>query len=243
MTTYSRVEDTWEVLGDFDGAPVIHPKYQCRMCGEPIKESFTRTSGVCFNCNKNKNEVGEFVDRIFAVSIYFKKNTTSDHGLSREIRAAKEGSSIDKMTEILEWGMERFSPLAGADILVPPPSGSSGEYNHMAEVGESLSEEVGMELSDETYKLEDYPPQKDMAEEKDRKKNVRGKVGCDKDLSGVSKAVVIDDIVTTCSTVSDTARALKEAGVNTVFGLGIARTVDFEGLVYADALEVIDDGN
>ncbi|WP_327052309.1 ComF family protein [Halomicrococcus gelatinilyticus] len=243
MTTYSRIEDAWEELEDFEGAPVIHPKYQCRMCGEPIEESFTRTSGVCFYCNKGKNEVGEFVDRIFTVSIYFKQTVTSDHELSKEIRAAKEGENVDKMSDILGWGMGRFTSLTETDILVPPPSGSGEEYNHMAEIGKRLSNKVGVELADVTYKLEDYSPQKDMDNQEDRKENVRGKVGCDKDLSDVSKAVVIDDIVTTCSTISDTARALKEAGVDTVYGLGIARTVSFEGLVHAEALEEVDNGN
>lgn len=90
--------------------------------------------------------------------------------------------------------------------------------------------------------MEDYQPQKELDQE-ERKENVRDKVGCDEDLSDISKAVVIDDIVTTCTTISDTARAIKEAGVDTVYGLGIARSVSFEGLVHAEALEVVDNGN
>lgn len=243
MTRYNRIEDAWEKLEGLDGAAVFHPKYQCRMCGEPIEESFTQTSEVCYYCNKGKNEVGEYVDRIFTVSIYFKERVTSDHELSKEVRAAKSGENINKMTGILEWGMGRFPSLSDANILVPPPSGSGDEYNHMAEIGKKLSEKVGVELADVTYKNEDYFPQKEMDNQEERKENVRGKVGCDKDLSDVSKAVVIDDIVTTCSTISDTARALQDAGVETVYGLGVARTVSFKGLVHAEALEVVEDGN
>lgn len=243
MTKYSRIEDAWEKLEGLDGAAVFHPKYQCRMCGEPIEESFTRTSGVCYYCNKGKNEVGEYVDRISTVSVYFKERVTSDHELSKEIRAAKSGENIDKMAEILQWGMERFPHLSDVNILVPPPSGSGDEYNHMAEIGEELSQRVGIKLADITYKIDDYSPQKEMENQEERKENVRGKVGCDKDLSDVSEAIVIDDIVTTYSTISDTARALKDAGVETVYGLGIARTVSFKGLVHAEALEVIENEN
>jgi predicted amidophosphoribosyltransferase len=145
------------------------------------------------------------------------------------------------MAEILKWGLNNFDPLSDGEILVPPPSGSSDEYNHMVKIGEKLNQKVDLTLVDATYKSEDYPPQKDMSSQEERKQNVRDKIECDKGLNGISTAVVIDDIVTTCTTISDTARVLHESGVDTVYGLGIGRSVSFEGLVHAEAMEVVDD--
>jgi predicted Zn-ribbon and HTH transcriptional regulator len=54
MTTYETIDSAWETLEEFDGAEVLHPKYQCKLCGEPIEKSYLKTSERCYYCNSEK---------------------------------------------------------------------------------------------------------------------------------------------------------------------------------------------
>ena len=234
MTTYRYIRDAWEIV-DIEGVgdPVPHPERQCELCGAAISEKWSEITGKCSNCTRGINEVGDDLDRIYAVTIYFSE--AEDHSLSNQLAPPKDGSFAKEKARILQWGIENLDELHEVDLLVPPPSGGEDEYNHMVDTGERLSRHVGIPFRDVTNG--DYQPQKDMDSLSDRKENIQGEVTCAADLHHVDRVLVIDDIVTTGATLSDTARALLEAGAGEVQGLTVSRSMDFRGLEDAKAME------
>jgi predicted amidophosphoribosyltransferase len=238
MATYERVDGMWNEIGGFSGASVFQPEYRCRTCGEAIEKKWYDITGDCRRCHEGENDVGEAVEKIYTVSIYLGQD--QGHALSEEIVEAKNGDHVTKMAEILAWGVRNFDDLERADILVPPPSGEGGD-NHMVKIGNELSKQVGIPLRDVVSKRVDYPAQKHVDSAEERMENIRGKMESSEPLRDVNFAVVIDDIVTTCATISNTGRALIEAGVKTVIGLGIARDESLSNLHHVGALELVDD--
>ncbi|AEH39174.1 ComF family protein [Halopiger xanaduensis] len=233
MTKYEFVKGRWKNLSGFDGAPVLHPRNQCKYCGEPIQGQYRK----CYFCKEGRNAVRTHIERVYTVSVYFKQRTEG-HEFSKELLEAKEGDHKEKMAKVLKWGIDNLGLLSSTELLVVPPSGSGADYNHMVEIGKVVSDLTGKPLCTSTYKEKDYQAQKELPSE-ERIENVRDGVGCDKDLSEYSSAAIIDDIVTTCATMSDTARAVKESGVDRAFGLGIARSVSCDGLVHAHAMREV----
>jgi predicted amidophosphoribosyltransferase len=61
-----------------------------------------------------------------------------------------------------------------------------------------------------------------MPNDEDRRNNLDGAFSCDGRLTG-SCVLLIDDVVTTGSTISSCAEALKSSGASTVFGVALAR--------------------
>lgn len=235
MTTYTRIEDAWEdvELPGMEGEIIGKPRIQCELCGEGISAVWARRTGQCGACTKGFNQVGDDLERIYTVGVYCPE--TDDHELTNELRPPKDGTYAEKKARMLQWGIENFDELDRADLLVPPPSGTDPEDNHMADTGELLSEYVDIPFGD--IAKGEYEPQTDMETGVERMENVEGEIDVEEDLSNIGTVIVIDDIVTTCSTLSDTARALLEAGVGQVIGLGATRSMNFEGLVRAELME------
>jgi len=132
VTTYYVIEENVEVIGKFKGDPILHPKYQCSRCGHVISPGFAQTTGKCGYCYEGKNEIGEYLDRIYAVTFYASGGAFEDHKFTNAIGKVKEGEFADEMSDILKWGVENFDNLGQADYIVPPPRGDSdADINHM----------------------------------------------------------------------------------------------------------------
>ena len=101
-------------------------------------------------------------------------------------------------------------------------------------LGEIVSENTGIPFRDLMYKLEDYRSQKGLDPE-ERAENVDGKIGCREDNLDADRVLVIDDVATTCATLSSTAQALKQVGAEAVTGLVIGRNENFSNLKFAGA--------
>lgn len=114
-----------------------------------------------------------------------------------------------------------------ADVLVPVPLHSrrlrSRGYNQSA----LLAREIGRRASlpvveDRLVRTRNSRPQVDVASREERRANVAGNFACDADVSGLA-VLLIDDVATTGSTLSECAYALKEAGASSVHALTLAR--------------------
>lgn len=114
-----------------------------------------------------------------------------------------------------------------ADVLVPVPLHSrrlrSRGYNQSA----LLAREIGRRASlpvveDHLVRTRNSRPQVDVASREERRANVAGNFACDADVSGLA-VLLIDDVATTGSTLSECAYSLKEAGASTVNALTLAR--------------------
>lgn len=240
MPRYEINPDMLVNLGRVEGLRIMQPKHRCSQCAIAIDPQFE----TCYKCNNNIYDVKP-LDHGHSVSMYFVSGVSrqiqhiSDLrpviDLSRYIRKSKVGKHHEQMAEILYFGLENYEELLEYDLYTAPPSGSPGD-NHMHSIGRIVSDKVGIPFDDTMCKKEDYQAQKHMDSLQDRIENVRDKIGWGESESGINRAVVFDDIATSLATVVNTARALKEHGVDEVAMLTIGRDQDIFTLEQAGVL-------
>lgn len=96
-------------------------------------------------------------------------------------------------------------------------------YNQSELLVRELSRETGLPSSSILYRSRAAPPQARAASAQARRQNVAGAFGCQGcDVAG-RHAILVDDVCTTGATLDSCARALKEAGAVSVWGLTVAR--------------------
>ena len=114
-----------------------------------------------------------------------------------------------------------------ADVLVPVPLHRRAErergYNQSELLARETSKLTGLPLVNRTLRrTRNTPPQVSMESPEGRRRNMDGAFRCDEDLRGPA-VLLVDDVVTTGSTMSACADALKSAGAASVWGLALAR--------------------
>jgi len=114
------------------------------------------------------------------------------------------------------------------DAIVPMPLArrrlAERGFNQALEIARVVAADSGIALLPHACrKVTDTPPQAALPW-KERAKNVRRSFVCDADLEGMRIAVV-DDVLTTGSTLDELARVLRKAGAAEVRGWVIARTL------------------
>ena len=98
-------------------------------------------------------------------------------------------------------------------------------YNQSALLARVLSKLTGVPQANNLLtRFKDAPPQVEAATRSQRRTNVDGSFHAAGDIGGL-KVLLIDDVVTTGSTMSACAAALKAAGAASVWGLALAREV------------------
>ena len=114
-----------------------------------------------------------------------------------------------------------------ADILVPVPLHSrrlrSRGYNQSALLAREIGKRASLPVvENHLVRTRNSRPQVDVASPEERRANVAGNFACDPDVSGLA-VLLIDDVATTGSTLSECAYALRKAGASTVHALTLAR--------------------
>ena len=112
-------------------------------------------------------------------------------------------------------------------VIVPVPL----HARRLRERGYNQSDLLARELSRGTdvpletrmlRRTRNTPPQVSMTAPAERRRNIEGAFDCTSGVNG-KRVLLIDDVVTTGSTMSACAAPLKEAGVASVLGLALAR--------------------
>lgn len=114
-----------------------------------------------------------------------------------------------------------------ADVISPVPLHPKRErsrgYNQSHLLAREVSRRVQIPMADDRLlRSMDTPPQVAMSGREERRQNIEGAFECTGDATGL-RVLLIDDVVTTGSTMSACASALKDAGAKSVFGLALAR--------------------
>ena len=114
------------------------------------------------------------------------------------------------------------------DVIVPMPLHrrrlAERGFNQALEIARGVARRLRKPLEPQgVLRVRDTAPQTGLPYE-ERAKNVRGAFQCKLDLSG-TRVAVVDDVMTTGSTLNEVARVLKLAGAARVENLVIARTV------------------
>jgi ComF family protein len=120
------------------------------------------------------------------------------------------------------------------DLLLPlplhPARLRARGFNQAAEIARALAPRCGLEqAAPGVRRVLDTPPQTALPIAK-RRANIRGAFECDLDLTG-RRVAVVDDVMTTGSTLNELARVLKKNGAARVENWVIARTVRLPGEV------------
>ena len=137
----------------------------------------------------------------------------------QDVRAA--GPGLGRM--LGAWLKEK--PIPG-DHLVPVPLHHrrmrDRGYNQSALLAKEVAALVGLPVKDALERTRDTPAQVGLGDRDQRALNVQGGFRCKEDILGW-KVILVDDVVTSGSTMAVCAQALKSAGAANVWGIALAR--------------------
>ncbi len=114
------------------------------------------------------------------------------------------------------------------DLLIPMPLHPARirqrGFNHATEIGRVVAGSLNLTLDFECCKrVRDTPPQVALAYDQ-RRRNVRGAFICEGNVSG-KRIALIDDVMTTGTSLDELAKTLKKAGAGEVETWVVARTL------------------
>ena len=150
-------------------------------------------------------------------------------GPIRDAIHALKYRGVRAAAETLGWMMSEYlenNPVP-ADVLVPVPLHSrrlrSRGYNQSALLAREISKRTLLPVvGGSLVRTRNSRPQVDVASREERRANVAGNFACDVGVSGLA-VLLIDDVATTGSTLSECAYVLKDAGASAVHALTLAR--------------------
>ena len=180
----------------------------CTVCGRRIP-----ASGVCIEC---KAAPPEF-KRAYSAFVY------SD-GAAQLITQFKNGKPY--LAVYLARYMEKSLKELDADCIVCVPMTTKvlkkRGYNQSELLAKELAELTGLPvLTDAALKVHSTSEQKYLSRE-DRSKNLRGCFKADKALVKDRRILVVDDVMTTGSTLNELCKTLKRAGAVEVYAVTAA---------------------
>lgn len=203
----------------------------CEKCADLWKKEQYQ---FCYDCHSEKDTL--YFGIIRAPGIYKPEKKNGNH-LSKTIKHFKYDNITDsERQEIAEefanilykYILDELEIINGIDCLVPIPMTKAKEkergFNHAKMIAEKFSEKVGIRVEhDNLIKIRETESQTNL-KRPERRENV-------KDAFDVmfphifkgKKVLLIDDIATTCATIDECAKMLKNAGAQEVNALVLAR--------------------
>jgi ComF family protein len=101
-------------------------------------------------------------------------------------------------------------------------------FNHATEIARSVARQLGLPLDlDSCRRTRDTPPQMGLKHDA-RRRNVRGAFACSGEVQG-QRIALIDDVMTTGTSLDELAATLKQAGAREVSCWVVARTLRPDG--------------
>ena len=196
-----------------EGMPKVERPF-CTVCANP------GVAGICAWCQAHAPSI----DAIRSPYLYVPSSP-----IYRAITSLKYGgmrSIAPELAELLHsfWNRRR---TADPDIIVPVPThpsrvrqrGYSQAFLIAHELGRRMKVPVG---ADTLARVKNAPSQLETESREDRWTNVQGGFRSRSHIDGAN-ILLVDDLVTTGSTASACAAALKMAGARRVIGLSVAR--------------------
>ncbi len=147
---------------------------------------------------------------------------------------------VDRLIQALKYGhqlplanwfgqyLSRETLAAGHDMILPlplhPTRLQSRGFNQSAEIARTISRELGMQMNTSCLiRTRATPPQAALPL-KERARNVRGAFECRDDLGG-KRILLVDDVMTSGSTLRECARILKLHGAAQITVAVVARAL------------------
>ncbi|MDQ1315758.1 MAG: Phosphoribosyltransferase [Pseudomonadota bacterium] len=189
-----------------------HKQPQCPQCATP-----TPAGQLCGSCLKRPPAF----DRSHAALAYA-------FPLDRLIPALKYSGRLAIAPVLGECLAEAMAPGAAPDCLIPMPLHPrrirERGFNHATEIAREVARRLDLPLdTDSCRRIRDTPPQMGLKHDA-RRRNVRGAFACTGDVQG-RRIALIDDVMTTGTSLDELAKTLKQAGALEVETWVVARTL------------------
>ena len=123
------------------------------------------------------------------------------------------------------WPGSRWPSSVGALVPAPlhPQRQRSRGYNQSALLAREIGQRLNLPVREDLLlRVRNSRPQVETQSPQERRDNVAGSFECRAEATGLT-ALLIDDVSTTGSTLSECAKALKDAGATQVYALTLAR--------------------
>ena len=189
----------------------------CPICGKPFEID---TGLLCAECNAKK----PYFDKAISVFEY------NDHS-KNIILKFKHADSTYLGNQLAQW-MYRAgeAALKNSDIIIPVPihflKRLKRKYNQTEILANHLSKLSNIEYEPQILKKSRRTKSQEGLSRKQREENIRNSFSIDEKFAYKlknKKIALIDDVLTTGSTVNECARILKKAGAKSVTVLTVAR--------------------
>lgn len=203
----------WECLSE-----VTFIKFPfCRVCGEPV-EGKIDSDYTCYLCSGSPR----FFDEARSASKH-------DLGIRKVLKAFKyRGETwLQKDLVLLLYGcFQAHFPSAGIDFITCVPAHPLNQrqrgYNQAQLLASGLARKTGIPYKGDCLRRDSMLGTQTRLTAKQRARNVTGAFSSRKTLQG-EHVLLVDDVMTTGSTVSECAKILKESGAGKVRVLTVAR--------------------
>jgi ComF family protein len=209
---------------------LIYPQ-NCLICSYKINE-LTKTP-VCGSCRDKVNADRSSVvygEGVFAFDRAYCATTYDDVSKKCICLLKYEGKTqlVKPLADMISGFAERHIRAGDVDLIVPVPLHPAKlrerQFNQSELLAAHLAKKMGRPLSADAVKRIKYTMPQTGLKREERLKNVKGafmvKRGCS--FSG-KRVLLIDDVLTTGTTLNECAKALKAAGADKVTVLALAR--------------------
>ena len=233
----SILDFIWPRTCEVCGRPVDRPgRHFCSDCLNRLP--FTPTDGCCRRCGRAAEKLdGEFLCedcRTYKPSFDRAASALSFEGDARDaMNAFKFRNHLWLRDDLVDWieGVVRARFKVGEiDLIVPMPSTLLHRidrgYNQCAYLARALAKRLGRPYEASVLRRKGNPKKQGRLTEEERRTNVIGTFGVRKPAIIRGKTVmVVDDIMTTGSTLSECAAELKRSGASRVWCATLARSL------------------
>lgn len=220
----------------FDGLLALVYPYFCVVCGEELNQ---KSEHFCFSCEEDlhftyfeKYADYSFADQVFwgrlkienVYALLYYEEATSTRNILHHIKYNEGKDLAHFMGQMMGKKLKFNSKYADVDALVPIPVHSKKEfsrgYNQSLLIAQGVSEELGIPVVDALYrKTHDESQTKKSKDE--RYQNVKGKFALKEDgLKDFKHVLIVDDVLTTGSTLEFASRAIYEGSEDVKVSLG-----------------------
>ena len=198
-----------------DGCALALPRIDCgcRRCAAPLSRD-----SACLACLQRPPPTAATVAALhYASPVDF---------LIHQLKFRGRTSAAPPLGQVLASNLP--GDAAGPQLVLPVPLHPrrlrERGFNQAAEISRAVCRQAQLDWrGDLVERVRDTPPQSSLANARERRANIKGAFRVSPGLQGVNHVAVVDDVMTTGSTVFELARCLRDAGVRRVDAWVVAR--------------------